>query len=59
MADLKNDSEVLNDIRKIIEQGRHQAYAAAGQAAIATYWGIGRRIVEETPIRDKIAISCM
>lgn len=31
MADLKNDSEVLNDIRKIIEQGRHQAYAAAGQ----------------------------
>ena len=47
MADLKNNSEVLNDIRKIIEQGRHQAYAAAGQAAIATYWGIGRRIVEE------------
>lgn len=30
MADLKNNSEVLNDIRKIIEQGRHQAYAAAG-----------------------------
>ena len=26
MADIKNNSEVLNDIRKIIEQGRHQAY---------------------------------
>lgn len=29
MADIKNNSEVLNDIRKIIEQGRHQAYDAA------------------------------
>ena len=55
MADLKNDSEVLNDIRKIIEQGRHQAYAAAGQAAIATYWGIGRRIVEEEQQGDERA----
>ena len=55
MADLKNDSEVLNDIRKIIEQGRHQAYAAAGQAAIATYWGIGRRIVEEEQHGDERA----
>ena len=55
MADLKNNSEVLNDIRKIIEQGRHQAYAAAGQAAIATYWGIGRRIVEEEQHGDERA----
>lgn len=38
---------ILNDISNIIEHGRHQAYAAAGQAAIATYWNIGRRIVEE------------
>lgn len=55
MADLQNNSEVLNDIRKIIEQGRHQAYAAAGQAAIATYWGIGRRIVEEEQHGDERA----
>lgn len=55
MADIKNNSEVLNDIRKIIEQGRHQAYAAAGQAAIATYWGIGRRIVEEEQHGDERA----
>ncbi|MBR5918761.1 MAG: DUF1016 domain-containing protein, partial [Prevotella sp.] len=37
----------VNDVRSIIEQGRRQAYAAVGQTAIATYWNIGRRIVEE------------
>ena len=37
----------ITDIRAIIEQGRRQAYAAAGQAAIMTYWNVGRRIVEE------------
>ena len=37
----------VTDIRSIIEQGRQQAYAAAGQAAIATFWNVGRRIVEE------------
>lgn len=47
MNELTSNSGVLNDIRKIIEQGRRQAYAAAGQAAISTYWHIGKRIVEE------------
>ena len=42
----KKDS-ILRDIRNIIEDGRRQAYAAAGQAAIFTYWHVGRRIVEE------------
>lgn len=37
----------INDVRTIIEQGRKAAYAAAGQAAIATFWNVGRRIVEE------------
>ena len=37
----------FDDISSIITTGQHQAYAAAGQAAIATYWNIGRRIVEE------------
>ena len=37
----------VSDIRIIIEQGRKQAYVAAGQAALMTYWSIGRRIVEE------------
>lgn len=38
---------IINDLRKIIEQGRIQAYAAANQAAVLTYWHVGRRIVEE------------
>ena len=37
----------VNDVRSIIEQGRRQAYAAVGQTAIATYWNVGQRIVEE------------
>lgn len=37
----------IKDVRTIIEQGRKAAYAAAGQAAIATFWNVGRRIVEE------------
>lgn len=47
MNELTANGNVLNDIRKIIEEGRRQAYAAAGQIAIATYWNIGKRIVEE------------
>lgn len=45
--EIATNSGVLNDIRQIIEEGRRQAYAAAGQASIATYWNVGRRIVEE------------
>lgn len=37
----------ISDVRTIIEQGRKAAYAAAGQAAVATFWNVGRRIVEE------------
>ena len=47
MNELTTNGNVLNDLRKIIEAGRKQAYAAAGQIAVATYWNIGRRIVEE------------
>lgn len=38
---------LFDDISTIITTGQRQAYAAAGQVAIATYWNIGRRIVEE------------
>ena len=37
----------ISDVRAIIDHGRKMAYAAASQAAIATYWNVGRRIVEE------------
>jgi len=39
--------EFVGDVRKIIENGRQQAYTAAGAISLATYWNIGRRIVEE------------
>ncbi len=37
---------LVADVRNIIEEGRRHAFAA-GQAAILTYWNVGRRIVEE------------
>lgn len=40
-------NNLVADVRKIIEIGRGQAYAAASYAAITTYWSVGRRIVEE------------
>lgn len=39
--------EFIGDVRRIIDGGRKQAYAAAGNIALATYWKIGQRIVEE------------
>lgn len=39
--------EFIGDVRRIIEDGRQKAYAAAGNIALATYWNVGRRIVEE------------
>lgn len=45
--DIALPDNFVNDVRSIIEQGRRQAYTAVGQAAIATYWNVGRRIVEE------------
>lgn len=41
------DDKLFSDIQTIIEQGRRQAYAAANQMAVLTYWHVGRRIVEE------------
>lgn len=43
----KNISTLVTDVCSIIETGRKQAYAAAGRSAIATFWNVGRRIVEE------------
>ena len=39
--------EFVSDVRRIIENGRQQAFSATSAIAIATYWNIGRRIVEE------------
>ena len=51
--------KLVSDIRSIIEQGRQQAYAAANQIAVLTYWHIGRRIVEEEQHGEEIGrASC-
>jgi len=50
MEDTKGNvlsTRFVDDIRRIIERGRRQAYAAASQMAVATYWSIGKRIIEE------------
>ena len=43
----ENFSQVINDIKQIIDTGKNAAYAAVDATMIATYWNIGRRIVEE------------
>ena len=48
--------EFISDIRQIIEDGRRHANKVAGQIAIATYWNIGRRIVEEEQQGNRRAI---
>ncbi|MDE5807515.1 MAG: DUF1016 domain-containing protein, partial [Muribaculaceae bacterium] len=39
--------EFVSDVRRIIDNGRQQAFTAASAISLATYWNIGRRIVEE------------
>lgn len=39
--------QLFNDISAIIKTGQRHAYAEAGKIAIATYWKIGHKIVEE------------
>ena len=39
--------DFVSDVRRIIESGRQQAFSTTSAIALATYWNIGRRIVEE------------
>lgn len=43
----RTTTTVVDDIKTIIDKGRAAAYAAVNTTMIATYWNIGRRIVEE------------
>lgn len=40
-------SNLIADVKQIVNVGRASAYSAVNAAMIATYWNIGRRIVEE------------
>ncbi|MDE7438526.1 MAG: PDDEXK nuclease domain-containing protein [Muribaculaceae bacterium] len=37
----------IDEIKSLVKKGRLEAYAAINQCMIATYWEIGKRIVEE------------
>lgn len=42
-----NNAEFINDIKKIVTQARHKAYAAINSAMVEAYWQMGKRIVEQ------------
>lgn len=42
-----NISSFIADIKQIVNTGRMSAYSAVNATMIATYWNIGRRIIEE------------
>ena len=43
---LENQENFLSDAVAIVEKGRQTAYASVNQAMVATYWQLGRHIVE-------------
>lgn len=47
MADIIKDSNLLNDIRAIINEARKRVVYTVNTAMVISYWEIGRRIVEE------------
>lgn len=44
---MKKNQDILNDLRKIISDGRKEAYLSVTQITVITYWNVGKRIVEE------------
>ena len=44
---LCNEEQFLQDIKKIINDGRNAAYGAVNSVMIRTNWAIGKRIVEQ------------
>lgn len=43
---VENQETFLSDAVAIVEKGRQAAYASVNQAMIATYWHLGKHIVE-------------
>ena len=44
---IKSETVFVNDVKKIINEGRKSAYSAVSAVMIQTYWKIGRRIIEQ------------
>lgn len=55
VIDGQQETLLFQDVCTIIERGRQQAYGSVSQIAIATYWNVGKRIVEEEQNGEKRA----
>ena len=40
-------SQLVDDVKLIVERGLHEAYQSVNMISIMTYWNVGKRIVEE------------
>ena len=43
----KNDKQFLNDVAKLLQEGRSKTHIAINLVMVETYWNIGKRIVEQ------------
>ena len=41
------EEQFVEDIKQIVQQGKHKAYVTINSAMLETYWNIGKRIVEQ------------
>ena len=55
VIDGQQETLLFQDVCSIIEHGRQQAYGSVSHIAIATYWNVGKRIVEEEQKGEKRA----
>ena len=55
VIDGQQETLLFQDVCSIIEHGRQQAYGNVSQIAIATFWNVGKRIVEEEQNGEKRA----
>lgn len=55
VIDGQQETLLFQDVCSIIEHGRQQAYGSVSHIAIATYWNVGKRIVEEEQNGEKRA----
>ena len=40
-------TQLVDDVKLIVERGLREAYDGANSIVVKTYWNVGRRIVEE------------
>lgn len=56
-AQARHAGALLQDLKTLIEQGRHQAVSAVNSAITVTYWHVGRRINKEALQGKRVVAS--